>query len=55
MCGFDKVCRRKYVIGEPIRRAKVVVRGKKLKNGNNGGKDEVTGEMIKGGDERVLY
>ena len=26
-----------------------------LKNGKPAGKDEVTGEMIKGGGERVIY
>ena len=32
----------------------VEVRVGKLKNGNAAGKDEITGEMIKGGGDRVV-
>ena len=48
-CGFDGIRR-----GEPIRRAKVEVRVGKLKNGKFAGKDEITGEIIKGEGERVV-
>ena len=39
---------------EPIRRTEVEIRVGKLKNGKAAGKDEVTGEMIKGGGYRVV-
>ena len=51
MCGFHGVQRGNYFGGEPIRRTKVEVRVGKLKNGKAVGKDEVTGEMIKGGND----
>ena len=38
-----------YFVGESIRRAEVQVRVGKLKNGKAAVKDEITGEMIKGG------
>ena len=41
--------------GEPIRRTKVEVRVGKLNNVKAVGKGEVTGEMMKGGDDRVVY
>ena len=41
-------------IGEPIGRAEVKVRVGLLKNGKAAGKDEITGEMIKGGGDRVV-
>ena len=50
MCGFDGVLRGNYFGGEPIRRTEVEVRVGKFKNG----KDEVTGEMIKSGSDRVV-
>ena len=50
MYSFDGVRRANYVGREPIRRTEVEVRVGKLKNE----KDEVTGEMIKGGDDRVV-
>ena len=49
MCGFDGIQRCNYFEGEEIRRIEVDVRVGKLKNGNAAGKDEVTGEMVKGG------
>ena len=39
---------------EPIGRADVEVRMRKLKNGKVAGKDEIAGKMIKGGGERVV-
>ena len=54
VCGFDTVQRGNYFGGEPIRRTEVEVRVGKLKNGKAAGKDEVTGEMIKGGGKRVV-
>ena len=38
----------------PIRRTEVEVRVGKLKNDKAAGKDEVTGEMIKGGGNRAV-
>ena len=38
----------------PIRRTEVEVKVGKLKNGNAAGKDEVKGEMIKGGGNWVV-
>ena len=48
MCGFDEVQRGNYFRGEPIRITQAEIREGKLKNGKVAGKDEVTGEMIKG-------
>ena len=53
MCGSDGVWRSNYFRGEPIRGTEVEVRVVKLKNGKAAGKDEVTGQMIKGGGNRV--
>ena len=53
MCGFDGVRSGNYFGGEPIRRTDFEVRVGKLKNGKATGKDEVTGEMIKGGGNRA--
>ena len=53
MCGFDGIWRGNYFGGEPIGRAEVEVRVGKLMNGKAAGKDEITGEMIKGGDRVV--
>ena len=39
---------------ELIRRTEVEIRVGKLKNGKVEGKDDVTGEMIKGGSDRVV-
>ena len=54
MSGFDRAQRDKYFRGEPIVRAEVEVRVGLLKNGKAVGKDEIKGEMIKGGSERVV-
>ena len=50
MCGFDGIQRGNYFRGEPSGRDEVEVRVGKLKNG----KDEITGEMLKGGGDRVV-
>ena len=54
MYDFDGVRRGNYFGGEPIRIKEVKVRVGKLKNGKDAGKDEVAGEMIKGGGNRVV-
>ena len=50
MCSFGRIWRGNYFGGEPIGRAEAEVRVGKLKNG----KDEITGEMIKGGIDKVV-
>ena len=40
--------------GEPIGRAEVEMRVGKLKNGKVEGKDEITGDFIKGRGDRVV-
>ena len=52
--GFDGIRRGNYFGGEPVGRAEVEVRLVKLKNGKAAGKDEITGEMIKGRGDRVV-
>ena len=54
MCGFDGVRRGNYFGREPIRRKEGEARVGKLKNGKAAGKDEFTGEKIKGGGNRVV-
>ena len=54
MCGFDGIRRGNYFGGEPFGRAKVEVRVGKLKNGKARAKDEISGEIIKGGGDRVV-
>ena len=54
MCGFDGTRRGNYFGGKLIRRTEVKARVGKLKNGKVSGKDEVTGEMIKRGGNRVV-
>ena len=54
MFGFDWVRRSNYFGGELIGRAEVKLRVGKLKNGKVAGKDEVTGEMIKGGGSQLV-
>ena len=54
MCSFHEIRRGNYFGEEPIGRAEVEVRLGKLKNGKAAGKDEITGEMIKGGGNRVV-
>ena len=54
MCVFDGIRRGNYFGGEPFGRAEVEVRVDKLKNQKATCKDEITGEMIKGGGGRVV-
>ena len=54
MCSFDGIRRGNYFGEEPIIRAGVEVRVGKLKNGKVAGGDEITGEMIKGGGDRMV-
>ena len=54
MCGFDGIQRGNYLGGNPIGRAEVEVRVRKLKNGKAAGQDEIIEEMINGGGDRVL-
>ena len=54
MCGFDGIRRGDYFGGEPIGRTEAEVRVGKLKNGKAAGGDEITGEMIKSGGDRVM-
>ena len=54
ICGFNVVQRGNYFRRDPIRRMEVEVRVGKFKNGKAAGKDEVTGEMIKGGGDKVV-
>ena len=49
MYGFDRIQRGNNFGGKPIGRVEIEVRVGKLKNGKVGGKDEITGEIIKGG------
>ena len=46
-CGFHGIQRGHYFKEELIRRTEVDVRVRKIKNG----KDEVSGKMVKGGDD----
>ena len=52
MCGFHEIRRGNSFRGEPIERAEMRVG--KLKNGKAASKDEITGEMIKSGDDGWL-
>ena len=54
MCGFDGAWRGNYFRGDPIRRMEVEVRVEKLDIGKATGKDEVTGEIIKGRGDKVV-
>ena len=54
MCGYDGIRRGNYFRGEPIGRAEVDVRLGMLQNGMATGKNKITGEMIKGGGDRVV-
>ena len=40
--------------GEPVGIAEIEMRVGKLKNGKAAGKDQITGEMIKGGGDSVV-
>ena len=53
MRGFGGVRGGNYFGRQPVRRTEVEVRVGKLKNGKAGGKDEIIGEMEKGGSEYV--
>ena len=48
------IWRGNYFGEDPTERAEVEVRVGKLKNGKAASKDEITGEMIKGGGDRVV-
>ena len=54
MCGFDGIRRGNYFGGEPVGRAEVEVRVGKLRSGKAASKDEIPGERIKGGGDRVV-
>ena len=55
MCGFDRIRRVNYYVGEPVKRAEIEqLRVGKLKNRMATVKDEIAGEMIKVGGERVV-
>ena len=54
ICCFDGIRGCNYFGREPIGKAEVEVRVRKLKNGKAAGGDEITGEMIKGGGDRVV-
>ena len=54
MCGFDGIGRGNHLGGKPIGRSEVEVRVDKHKNGKAAAKDEITGEMIRGGSDRVV-
>ena len=53
MCGFDGVRRGNYFGGQPSRRTEAEVKVRKLKNVKAAVKDEVTGDMIKGGGNKA--
>ena len=54
ICHFDGIWRENYLRGEAIGRAEVEIRVGKLKTGKAAGRNEITKEMIKGGDDRVV-
>ena len=54
MCGFNGIWRGYYFKGKPIGKVEVEVRVGKLKNGKAASKDEIKGEMIKGGGDKVV-
>ena len=54
MCGLHGARKGNYFGGEPIGRTEVEVRVEKLKNGKVTSNKEITGEMIKGKDDRVV-
>ena len=54
VCGFDGIRRNGYFGNEAISKEEVRGRVRKLKNGKAAGIDEITGEMIKNGGERVI-
>ena len=54
MYSFNGIRRGNYFKGEPVGIAKFGVRAGMLKNGKAACKDEITGEMIKGGGDRLV-
>ena len=54
MCGFDGIQRGNYLEERSVGGAEVEVRVGKLKNGKSAGRDEITGEIIKGGGDSVV-
>ena len=54
MYCLNSVQKGNYFRREPVRRTEVEVRVGKLKNGKAAGKDEVTGETVKGGNYMVV-
>ena len=54
MCGFHRIWRGNYFGRKSTRRAEVEVRVGKHKNGKAAGGNEVIGERIKAGDDRVV-
>ena len=54
MCGFGGVQRTNYFGGDPVKKTEVEMRVGKLKNGKAAGKDEIIGERIKCGDDRMV-
>ena len=54
LCGFDEIQGGNYYGGEPTGRDEVEVRVGKLKNGKSVDGDEITGEIIKGGGDKVV-
>ena len=54
MWGFDGVHRGNYFGGELIKTTEVEVRVGMLQNRKALGKDEVTGDMVKGGGDMVV-
>ena len=54
MCGFHGVQRGNFFGGVPTRITQVEVRVGNLENRKATGKDEVTGKMVKDGDDIVV-
>ena len=55
MSGFDGIRRGNYLEGSQLEElTELEVRVSKLKNGKAAGKDEITGEIIKCGGDRVV-
>ena len=54
VCGFTGVWRGNYFGGKPIRKTEVEERVMKIKNGKTACNDEITGEMIPGGGDKMV-
>ena len=54
MCGINGIQIGNCFRGEPNGRGEVAMRAGMFKNGKPAGKDEITGEIIKGGGDRVV-